>query len=587
MKKRIISLLLALVLAFGMFPLPSRAASSQKKLAAITFDDGPSKYTDGLLDELAKRGVTVTFFMQGRNAEAYPSVVKKAYESGHQIASHTYNHPQLPKLSDAKIKEQLSKTAEILNSAVGADSAYMLRPPYGSTNARVLAAIGTPAINWSVDTRDWESRNADKVYKHIINDTKDGSIVLLHDLYATSVSGALRGIDALLEQGYELVTVRELLRRRGIDPADGKMYYNAHGDTTLPGIAPPSIMYASTIGGQLVTLSADEGTKIYYTTDGSAPTSQSSVYTGPFQVPSAGTVRAFAARDLNGGRSGISGPGSEQPDHAPAVPEQPQCAPPVITIENGLASISSGGDVLYTLDGSAPVSGSVRYAGPFSVPAGTMIRAIAVEAGYADSPASSLLYSAQGNLFSDVEPSKWYYHDVDSAAAAGMMPPDGRSFRPEDPATRREVVQVLYHLAGRPANTAEVAFSDLAYDDPSRDAIGWAVERQVLSGFSDGTVRPDESVTREQLAVMLYRVRADGAAGENPSGALSGFSDAGSISGYAVDAVGWAVSSGILNGVSAAKFSPAGTVSRAQLAAIALRFQPGVSEESTKPSWLR
>ena len=458
----------------------------------------------------------------------------------------------------------------------------MLRPPYGSTNSRVLAAIGTPAINWSVDTRDWESRNADKVYQHIVKDTKDGSIVLLHDLYSTSVSGALRGIDTLLEQGYELVTVRELLRRRGVDAAAGKMYYSASGSSTLPGIAPPSITYSSTPGGQLVTLSADEGTTIYYTTDGSAPTSQSTVYTGPFLLEGGGEVRAFAARDLNGGRSRITGPGSGQPQ----APEQPQCAPPVITLENGMVTISSGVDVLYTLDGSIPTDGAARYTEPFSAAAGTMIRAVAVEAGYGNSPVSSLLYSAQGNLFSDIAPAKWYYQDVDNAVSLGLMPVSGTAFLPDSPATRREVVSVLYGLAGRPESNGAVMFSDVAYDDSAHDAIVWAVEQHILSGFNDGTLRPDDSVTREQLAVMLYRIRTDNVDSGDIAAVLRVFSDAESISNYAADAVGWAVFRGILNGVSETVFSPGGTVSRAQLAAIALRSGQAVRVESTKPSWL-
>lgn len=572
-------------MVLGFLPTPVRAASADKKLVAITFDDGPSKYTDGLLDELAKRDVVVTFFMQGRNADSYSSVVKKAYEAGHQIASHTYNHPQLTKLTDDKIKDQLSKTTNILNKALDEDFSYMLRPPYGSTNSRVLAAIGTTAVNWSVDTRDWESRNADKVYQHIIKDTKNGSIVLLHDLYSTSVSGALRGIDTLLEQGYELVTVRELLRRRGVDAAAGKMYYNAPGSSTLPGITPPSVSYSSTPGGWRVTLSADEGTTIYYTTDGSAPTSKSAVYSGPFPLESGAEVRAFAALDLNGGRSRVTGPGSGQ-TQAPPEPEMPQCAPPVITMANGVASISSGGDILYTLDGSMPGGGAARYTGPFSVAAGTMVRAVAVEEGYGNSPVSSLVCSAQGNLFSDVEPGKWYFQDVDSAVALGLMPINGTAFYPDSPAARREVVSVLYALAGQPDGGAAVTFSDVPRDDPAYSAVAWAVGQHVLSGFEDGSLRPDAPVTREQLAVMLYRVRADGADGPNAAAALRGFGDAQDIHDYAVEAVGWAVSRGILNGLSQTSFSPGGSVSRAQLAAIALRSRQAVRTESTRPGWL-
>ena len=99
-----LALLLTLVLLVGMTQV--RAEAAGQKLAAITFDDGPGPYTDNLLDELAKRNVPVTFFMQGYRAAQYPAVVKKAYEAGHQIASHTYDHPSLTKIGDKARSEE-------------------------------------------------------------------------------------------------------------------------------------------------------------------------------------------------------------------------------------------------------------------------------------------------------------------------------------------------------------------------------------------------------------------------------------------------------------------------------------------------
>ena len=563
MRKRTLTLLLALALLIGLLPVQAAAASSEQKLAAITFDDGPSKYTDGLLDELALRGVVVTFFMQGCNAERYPDVVRKAYEAGHQIASHTYNHPQLTKLSDEEIQNQLNATISILDTATGTSNSYMLRPPYGSCNDRVLAQIGTPAIIWSVDTLDWQSRNADAVYRHIVNDTKDGSIVLLHDLYSTSVSGALRGIDTLLEQGYELVTVDELLRRRGYTVTDGTRYYSAPAGTTLPGIAQPAITAEDVVGGRRITLTADEGAAIYYTTDGTAPTSQSPVYTGPFLLNGAATVKAFAARTLNGGRSRVS----------EATFDLPRAQPPQITLQDGQVVISSDGEVRFTLDGTVPEPNAARYTGPFPITAGTVVRAVTEQPGYSTSLPSSLLYSELGNLFSDVQPKDWFYPSADSVVSQGIMTASGTVFSPEAPATRRELVSVLYNLAGQPDGGEEaIAFPDVSVNDPARKAIAWAIEQGVLTGFDDGTIRPDESVTREQLAVMICRMQT-GDLREIPA-ALGAFTDAEDIQGYALDAVNWAVYMGLLNGDSETTLSPGGVVTRAQLAVIALRCQP-------------
>ena len=144
-KGMLIILTLLLWAALATAAWAETAPAGGGKLVAVTFDDGPGQYTDGLLDELAKRDVVVTFFVQGCNAERYSSVIKKAYEAGHQIASHTYNHPNLVTLSTAEVQNQLNKTSNILNQAIGVENTYMLRPPYGSYNANVLAVSGVPA----------------------------------------------------------------------------------------------------------------------------------------------------------------------------------------------------------------------------------------------------------------------------------------------------------------------------------------------------------------------------------------------------------------------------------------------------------
>lgn len=563
MGRRYLGLLLVLVLTMGLLPVHAAAAGGQK-LAAITFDDGPGPYTDQLLDELAKRGVLVTFFMQGHNASRYPDVVKKAYEAGHQIASHTYSHPQLTKLTDKDILGELAGAAGALDRATGTRNTYMLRPPYGSVDDRVLSVIGVPAILWSVDTRDWESHSADAIYRHIVNDTRDGSILLLHDIHAASIPGALRGIDALLEQGYELVTVSELLRRRGCEAGPGMKYYSAPGSVTLPAIAPPAITAEAVPGGQRVTLTAEEGAAIYYTTDGSRPASRSRVYTGPFLLEESGTVRAFAAYSLNGGR----GPIAEQ------RLEVPRAEAPVIAVEGETAVLSAAGEVRYTLDGTAPTGDSPLYEGPVALPAGTLLQAIAVASGAGNSPVVSLLRSHRGNLFADVRPEAWYYPAVDEAAERGLLTVEDGKFYPERAAVRRELVTALYRLAGEPAvDSAPLSFTDVDEDD--RAAFAWAVGEGILSGFDDGTLRPEGSLTREQLVVMLYRMEPAAPAGAPAESGPRGFADWEEIHGYALDAMGWAVDGGLVKGVSEGRLAPGALVTRAQLAGLILRWQEG------------
>lgn len=145
---------------------------------------------------------------------------------GHQLASHTQNHENLNTLSAAKIADEISRTQDYITAAGGDNPAY-IRPPYGNANKTVRAQAPSPLINWSVDPEDWKYHNADTVCKNILAGSYDGAIILVHDIYQTSVNGALAAIDKLLEQGYEFVTVRDLLLRRGITPEAGVMYYDA------------------------------------------------------------------------------------------------------------------------------------------------------------------------------------------------------------------------------------------------------------------------------------------------------------------------------------------------------------------------
>lgn len=186
-----------------------------KKVIAITFDDGPGgDTTNRLLDELDKRDIKVTFFVVGTNVSKYPDIIKRMYIDGHDIGSHTYNHANLTKLSDDEIYKQKSSVVELVNSITGF-SPTLIRPPYGSIDNRVKSIYPMKNILWNVDSEDWKSKNVDMIYDEIMASTDDGDIVLLHDLYETSVDGALKSIDELLKQGYEFVTISELLQIKG------------------------------------------------------------------------------------------------------------------------------------------------------------------------------------------------------------------------------------------------------------------------------------------------------------------------------------------------------------------------------------
>ncbi len=244
--KRLLSFLLAFSLLFGAFELCGHAQSpNAAKLVAITFDDGPSAYTASLLNGLRARNAKATFFVAGANgpscgAKYYPDILKRIVSEGHELANHTSSHyVPFDALSDSSMRKEVDAVNQYLFKAAGRTYRPLVRTPGGATSKRIFQSIEAPIILWDVDTRDWESRNADAVYRHIVNDTSDGSIVLLHDLYPTSIQGALSAIDTLQARGYECVTVSELFRRRGITLQKGKAYYAAYNrGITLPAYQP-------------------------------------------------------------------------------------------------------------------------------------------------------------------------------------------------------------------------------------------------------------------------------------------------------------------------------------------------------------
>lgn len=216
-------------LILPLFAIPALAAEPQDcgaKLIAFTFDDGPGAYTLDLLDALAARNAKATFFIAGYRVSSYPGVLDQIVAGGHQLASHTYNHKNLNTLSYDGVVQEMESNRKLLVQA-GGDHMYYIRPPYGNANDTVRSAADAPLINWSVDSLDWKSLNADSVCSTILSEAYDGAIVLVHDIYQSSVKGAIAAMDVLAEQGYEFVTVEELLLRRGITPEIGVMYYDA------------------------------------------------------------------------------------------------------------------------------------------------------------------------------------------------------------------------------------------------------------------------------------------------------------------------------------------------------------------------
>lgn len=177
---------------------------------AITFDDGPSVYTGQLLEGLKERQVKASFFLLGKNIEGREEIVKEMYRQGHLIGNHTYNHVQLNELSRERAQEEIRKTSELIYDITGQDTVYV-RPPYGAWRSDLEYEVTMFPVFWSVDPLDWNTDNTDAVVRKVENNVEEGDIILLHDVSQSSVDAALRIVDDLIKEGYQFVTVEEML----------------------------------------------------------------------------------------------------------------------------------------------------------------------------------------------------------------------------------------------------------------------------------------------------------------------------------------------------------------------------------------
>ena len=198
--------------------------TEETRYIALTFDDGPRRATTTkLLDGLRERGASATFFLVGEQIEANRDLVERMKTEGHQVGNHTWSHVQLQGASQEVVSEEIKQADDLLREVLG-EGTYWLRPPYGKLDEAQKAQIPVPMVQWSVDSRDWESKNTEKILETVLAQAEPNSIILMHDIYPTSVEAALKIVDVLQAEGYWFVTVEELLYLNGIEPQAGVLY---------------------------------------------------------------------------------------------------------------------------------------------------------------------------------------------------------------------------------------------------------------------------------------------------------------------------------------------------------------------------
>lgn len=195
------------------------------KMIALTFDDGPGKYTKKIAKCLKENNARATYFVVGNRVNSYKYELEYAYNNGCEIGNHSYSHANFLSLSSKGIKTEIKKTDKLIQKITG-EPVNLLRIPGGARSSTISNVSGKPMFYWSIDTRDWENRSTSKIVNNVMSKVKDGDIILIHEIYGFSSDAILKLIPKLKKAGYQLVTVSELAQYRGYQLKNGKVYYS-------------------------------------------------------------------------------------------------------------------------------------------------------------------------------------------------------------------------------------------------------------------------------------------------------------------------------------------------------------------------
>lgn len=198
------------------------------KAVALTFDDGPSRANDGkILDVLQKHGAHATFFVVGDRARVDGDIMQMMLAAGCEIGSHSWSHPMLSKMKWKKVRSQIDRTDRIVKKLANGYQINLLRPPYGAISKKMRKKLEKPMVLWSLDTLDWKTRDAGKVFRKVRKKVSDGDIILMHDIHAETAEAITKVVPWLQKEGYDILTVSELMARKGKTMEAGKAYCDA------------------------------------------------------------------------------------------------------------------------------------------------------------------------------------------------------------------------------------------------------------------------------------------------------------------------------------------------------------------------
>lgn len=193
------------------YTIKETSIRKEKKKIALTFDDGPHPiYTPEMLELLKKYEIPATFFLLGEQIEQYEDLVKEIANEGHLIGNHTFEHIQITKIPEEQAEEMIQKTSDLIEELTGQKTEYV-RPPFGSWDQDLEEELDLIPVLWNVDSQDWKTQNVDSIVNQVVKSVKENDIILMHDSFETTVQAVERIIKLLEAEGYEFVTVDEVI----------------------------------------------------------------------------------------------------------------------------------------------------------------------------------------------------------------------------------------------------------------------------------------------------------------------------------------------------------------------------------------
>ena len=195
----------------------SAAIDPAKPMIALTFDDGPNaQYTPQVLDVLYENHALATFFVVGEHIKGNKNLLKKIVNSGNELGNHTYSHQDLTALTLEEAQAEFQKTQSEVQKVLPGYLLLYARPPYGKTSPEIQAVAAARIVLWDVDSGDWQQVNADAVFHNVVEEVKDGDIVIFHDKSDVTLSALKQILPELQKRGYQFVTLSQLYRYRNI-----------------------------------------------------------------------------------------------------------------------------------------------------------------------------------------------------------------------------------------------------------------------------------------------------------------------------------------------------------------------------------